>query len=114
MRLTTENGNLQAELQRHHQTMADFRLQFESKLEVVARLQSESNMCKTRMSAVNTLIKTYLNDGRIGEETRDKLSNLIAVLEGVEYKRNPNSGMTMASPGRCLDTISEADTTGKT
>jgi len=100
--------NLQGELQRNEKKMTDFRRQFESKLEVVTRLEAEKEAWKTRSTSANLLMQTYLNDAQVSYDVKDKVANILATLEGVELKHRT---VKVASP-RGLDTISEADTTG--
>ena len=109
IRLHTEVQNAQLELQRNEKRIVDVRRQLESKMESVVRLESDNERMRNRMSSAIVLGKGFLTDLRIGAEAKDKVSSILAVLEGIPYTRvQPN----VRSPGTGLDTISEAETTG--
>jgi hypothetical protein len=112
VRLMTENQNLQVELQRNEKRMTDVRRQLESKMESLVRVEGENERMRNRMNAAITLSKGYLGDGRVGTEAKDKVASILALLEGVQYKR-AQSNANVRSPGTGLDTISEAETTGE-
>lgn len=79
-------------------------------MEIVNRLEIENERVELRNNSACSLVKAYLNDGRISSETRERLANILAVLETGDNKRATTT--FHRSPAGGLDTISEAGSTG--
>lgn len=102
----------QAEIERQEKKILETRRQLELKLDTLSRFERDKNSMDIRFRSAITLINSYMSDMRIGSETKERLAGVKALLEGGELKKAQQVAFTR-SPGGALDTISEAETTGK-
>lgn len=79
-------------------------------MELLNKSELDKDRIAVKNNSARALIKAYLKDGRMNTEFKEKLTNILGVLE----TGNDRGGVSMLkSPALGLDTISE-DTNGTT
>jgi len=108
-RLQMQVESSQSELSCQGRKIQEIRRHLEGKMEHVNKLEIEKEKLELRNQSARSLLISYLADNRLGSDAKDRLRNVLAVLESGDKR-----GATLIkSPGGALDTISEAETTGK-
>lgn len=108
-RLQNEVATCQQEITRQERKIQEVRRHLESKMEIVNKLELENERLELRNSSAKSLVNHYLSDPRISSDARERLNNVLAVLETGDTRK---ANTIMRSPAGVLDTISEAGSTG--
>jgi len=109
-RLQVELTACQNEISRQDRKIQEIRRHLENKMEIVNKMELDVERLELRNSSARSLCNSYLNDGRISNETRERLANVVAVLETGDTRKV--AATSHRSPAGGLDTISEAGSTG--
>jgi len=80
-------------------------------LELISRSENEKTHSDNKIRSAIVLIKNYLTDIRISNETRERLTTIMSLLDGMDIRGINQPQAFSRSPGTGLDTISEAETT---
>jgi predicted nucleic acid-binding Zn-ribbon protein len=111
IRMQNQIKDYQAEVNRQDRKIQEIRRHLETKMEIVNKLTIESERLELRNTSARSLCNAYINDGRVSSEARERLVNVLAVLEtGADSKR---LSTLVRSPAGGLDTISEVGSTGR-
>lgn len=107
-RLQTQLQNRDEEISRMDKKIQEIRKHLEGKMELLNKAELEKDRLAGRNKAARDLIKAYLKDGKMSSDTKEKMFNILGILEG------DRTGVSMLkSPALGLDTISEdGGTTG--
>jgi septal ring factor EnvC (AmiA/AmiB activator) len=111
IRLQNEVSTCQQEITRQERKIQEVRRHLESKMEIVNKVEMDIERLEFRNSSAKSLVGIYLSDPRLGNDARERLNNVLTVLETGENRRVSHTHTR--SPAGGLDTISEAGSTGK-
>lgn len=81
-------------------------------MEIVNKLELENERLELRNSSAKSLVTHYLADSKISGDTRERLLNILSLLETGDSRKQQQQVTFMRSPAGGLDTISEVGSTG--
>lgn len=105
-----ESANI--EMSRQERKIQEIRKHLEGKMELLNKAELEKDRINIKNNSAKALIKAYLKDGKMPSEFRERLTSILGVLETGDRVNIPGVNI-LKSPAQCLDTISEAGSTGK-
>ena len=112
-RLQAELVNAHSELARCDTKISSIRRHLETKIELQGKLDAEIEQSNLKIDSAKALIRSYLSDPRASHETKERIVNILALLEGsVLTDVDPRIVRIGTSPGGMADFASEANSTG--
>lgn len=111
VRLQQEVATCQQEIARQERKIQEVRRHLQGKMEHMNKLQMDNERLELKNSSAKILVNNFLSDSRISSDAKERLLNVLSVLETGEIKGTRQS--LVRSPAGGLDTISEAGSTGK-
>ncbi|CAL8147844.1 unnamed protein product [Orchesella dallaii] len=106
-RLQSQLQTSSDEISRLERKIVEIRKHLEGKMELINKTELEKARVLDRNNSAKVLLKSYIIDGRMSNDIRERFATVLGILETGERA----SMSSMKSPAHGLDTISEANST---